>query len=222
MALFQSLNTMWRPVSRSILRGESLILQSRRRSAISITASTGSGSSSSGRIQAIRTYRGEAGEGVKTLSPREEELLRVAAPRSKEIFANHVKIPDLTNIPAGSFDPTDSTSTKDLPLEIRRKRLVYRSKQRGWLEVDLLLGTWASENVGSLKAKELDDYEDFVNLETIDIYNVITLRLDVPEDMKTPTGDGVVERIQTWARASPLGKADPEKYKSLKAAANLI
>jgi succinate dehydrogenase assembly factor 2 len=127
----------------------------------------------------------------------------------------------MDNIPAGSFDPTDATSTKDLPLHIRRKRLVYRSKQRGWLEVDLLLGTWASENVPSLETKDLDDYEDFVNLETIDIYNVITLRLDVPEDMKTANGDGVVERIQQWARASPLGKADPEKYKSIKASAGL-
>jgi succinate dehydrogenase assembly factor 2 len=219
MALSQSLNTMWRPLSRSIVRGESLILQSHRRCVLSAVAST-SGSSSS-RFQAIRTYRGEAGEGIKKLSPHEEELVRRAEPRSKEIYADHVKMPTLENIPAGSFDPTDSTSTKDLPLHIRRKRLIYRSKQRGWLEVDLLLGTWANEHVPSLDAKELDDYEAFVNLETIDIYNVITLRLDVPEDMKTPTGDGVVERIQSWARASPLGKADPEKYKSIKASAGL-
>jgi len=28
---------------------------------------------------------------------------------------------------------------------VRRKRMIYRSKQRGWLEADLLLGTWAVE-----------------------------------------------------------------------------
>jgi succinate dehydrogenase assembly factor 2 len=217
MALSQSLNTMWRPLSRSIVRGESLILQSHRQGVLSAIAST----SSSSRFQAIRTYRGEAGEGIKKLSPHEEELVRRAEPRSKEIQADHVKMPTMDNIPAGSLDPKDSMSTKDLPLHIRRKRLIYRSKQRGWLEVDLLLGTWANENVPNLNSKDLDHYEDFVNLETIDIYNVITLRLDVPEDMKTPTGDGVVERIQTWARASPLGKADPEKYKSIKASAGL-
>ena len=106
-------------------------------------------------------------------------------------------------------------------IETRRKRLVYRSKQRGWLEVDLLLGTWACDHVPNLDGDELDQYEDFVNMETIDIYNVITLRLDVPEAMKRD-GNGVVERIQEWARSSPLGKADPEKYREMKTDKNLI
>ncbi|EED94187.1 predicted protein, partial [Thalassiosira pseudonana CCMP1335] len=70
-------------------------------------------------------------------------------------------------------------------LDVRKKRLVYRSKQRGWLEVDLLLGTWASENVASLSVDELNDFEQFVNLETIDIYNVLTLRVDVPKEMQS-------------------------------------
>jgi succinate dehydrogenase assembly factor 2 len=209
MALSQSLNKMWRPLSRNLL-------QSHRQSGLSAVAST-----TSSRFQAIRTYRGEAGEGIKKLSPHEEELVRRAEPRSKEIQADHVKMPTMDKIPPGSFDPNEKMSTKDLPLHIRRKRLIYRSKQRGWLEVDLLLGTWANEHVPNLDAKDLDQYEDFVNMETIDIYNIVTLRLDVPENMKTPTGDGVVERIQTWARASPLGKADPEKYKSIKASAGL-
>jgi succinate dehydrogenase assembly factor 2 len=173
-------------------------------------------------LQAVRSYRGEAGEGVANLSPHEQELLRVAEPRSKEIFARHTAMPDLTDVPKASFDPSATTADADLPLEIRRKRLIYRSKQRGWSEVDLLLGTWAARNVPTLAINELDEYEAFVNLETIDIYNVITLRLDVPEDMKTTSGDGVVERIAEWARSSPLGRADPEKYKSVKAENNLI
>jgi succinate dehydrogenase flavin-adding protein (antitoxin of CptAB toxin-antitoxin module) len=74
--------------------------------------------------------------------------------------------------------------------------------------------------VPSLQEDDLDQFEDFVNMETIDIYNIITLRLDVPEPMKRG-GTGVVERIQEWARASPLGKADPEAYKKVKASAGL-
>lgn len=31
--------------------------------------------------------------------------------------------------------------------EIIKKRLKYRSKQRGMLEVDLILGKWSSENI---------------------------------------------------------------------------
>lgn len=41
-------------------------------------------------------------------------------------------------------------------LEARKKRLIWRSKQRGWLEVDLLLGSWAVDRVAQLRAKELD------------------------------------------------------------------
>lgn len=150
----------------------------------------------------MRTYLGEAGEEIKSLSAKEEALLKIAKPKAEEIFKRHIAL------------PTDD-------IETRRKRLVYRSKQRGWLEVDLLLGTWASDNVPTLNDSELDQYEDFVNMETIDIYNVITLRLDVPESMKRD-GNGVVERIQEWARSSPLGKADPEKYREVKTEKNLI
>mmetsp|Transcript_20486 Transcript_20486/g.32954 ORF Transcript_20486/g.32954 Transcript_20486/m.32954 type:complete len:194 (-) Transcript_20486:185-766(-) len=149
-----------------------------------------------------RGYKGDAGDAMDKLSPEEEALLKIAKPKADEIFKRHIALPD------------DDVAT-------RQKRLIYRSKQRGWLEVDLLLGTWASENVPNLEGDELDQFEDFVNMETIDIYNVITLRLDVPEHMKR-NGEGVVERIQEWARSSPLGKADPDTYKSVKTEHKLI
>jgi succinate dehydrogenase assembly factor 2 len=147
----------------------------------------------------------------------------MAKPRSEEILARHTRLPSLEHIPKASLDPNTTESEKDvLELNVRRKRLVYRAKQRGWLEVDLLLGTWASLNVPNLNAKELEEFEEFVNFETIDIYNIITLRLDVPEELKTSDGSGVVERIQEWARNSPLGRADPAKYKEVKMDNNLI
>lgn len=88
--------------------------------------------------------------------------------------------------------------------------------------MDVLLGTWASQNVPNLSMDELDEFEKFVNLETIDIYNIITLRTDVPQDMKSDDGTSIVERIQEWARSSPLGKGDPEKYSVVKRQHNLI
>jgi len=158
------------------------------------------------------------------LSAKEQELLSVAQPRADAIYERHVRLPKLEEIPQQSLPTdTDALDNKDeLELDVRRKRLVYRAKQRGWLEVDLLLGTWASQNVPGLNMDELDQFEAFVNLETIDIYNVITLRSDVPEEMKRDDGAGVVERIQGWARASPLGKANPEMYASAKQDNNLI
>ena len=145
----------------------------------------------------VRNYRGDSGEATPELSPHEESLLKIARPKAEEIFERHIKI------------PADD-------IEARRKRLIYRSKQRGWLEVDLLLGTWAHQNVPNLQGDELDEFENFVNnFETIDLYNIITLRVDAP-------GDGVVQRIQEWARSSPLGKADPDTYKTVKTENKLI
>ena len=169
----------------------------------------------------IRGYRGESNEAESELSEREKELLEVALPRSEAVMQRHVRFPKLAEIPKASFGP-NKLSVEDLELDVRRKRLVYRSKQRGWLEVDLLLGTWASENVLKLSASELDEFEAFVNMETIDIYNIVTLRMDIPEALKTSSGDGIVERIQAWARAHPLGKADPDTYKAVKSSNNLI
>ena len=62
-----------------------------------------------------RSYRGDAGEEVTNLSHKEEELLKIAMPRADEIFKRHIEL------------PVDD-------IETRRKRLIYRSKQRGWLE----------------------------------------------------------------------------------------
>jgi len=63
---------------------------------------------------------------------------------------------------------------KDL---VRRKRMIYRSKQRGWLEADILLGSWAVLYVPSLSIKELDEYEIILNEETIDVFNYVTGKL---------------------------------------------
>ena len=173
-----------------------------------------------------RWYRGDSGEMETTLSAKEQELLSVAQPRADAIYGRHVRLPKLDDIPSHNRPDgaaaTAAGSKEEMELDVRRKRLVYRAKQRGWLEVDLLLGTWANQNVHSLGADELDQFEQFVNLETIDIYNVITLRSDVPDEMKREGGAGVVEQIQEWARASPLGKAEPEKYASVKQDNNLI
>jgi succinate dehydrogenase assembly factor 2 len=177
--------------------------------------------------QQARAYLGGAGDmksrrdnaDTDEVGKREQELWDRAQPRYEEIMARHLRLPTADN-----NDTNESTgmNEEERNLAVRKKRLVYRSKQRGWLEVDLLLGTWAAENVATLSVAELDDFENFVNLETIDIYNVLTLRTDVPEDMKTAGGDGLVERIQMWAKESPLGKADKDKYLEVKTKNNLI
>ncbi|KAI2495744.1 Flavinator of succinate dehydrogenase [Fragilaria crotonensis] len=122
---------------RSVLSATAL---SRRALRLSTTTTKASG---------IRFYRGESGDAeTRNLSAKEQELLTVAMPRSDAIMERHVRFPKLSEIPRASLGPPQDelVSDEELELQVRKKRLVYRSKQRGWLEVDLLLGTWANEN----------------------------------------------------------------------------
>lgn len=100
--------------------------------------------------------------------------------------------------------------------ETRRKRLVYRSKQRGWLEVDLLLGTWATQHVASLTTNECDEYEAILNCETIDIFNFITGKDPVPPSLDTP----MMARLQAYCRENPVGTST-SSYADAKTASNL-
>ena len=66
----------------------------------------------------------------------------LAAARWDAMLAEHHRL-KTEDLPAASLSPAERAGGVDAEA-VRRKRLVYRSKQRGWLEVDLLLGTWAS------------------------------------------------------------------------------
>jgi succinate dehydrogenase assembly factor 2 len=170
---------------------------------------------------------------------REQQLWDMARPRYDAIMARHIQLPVEYNSSTanGDNEDNDNVITNSVHADAnRRKRLIYRAKQRGWLEVDLLLGTWASIHVPFLSTDELNEFENFVNMETIDIYNVLTLRSDVPDEMKSgssssnngsdsSSGGGdrtIVEQIQDWVKESPLGKADQAKYHEVKTKNNLI
>ncbi len=98
------------------------------------------------------------------------------------------------------------------PLAVRRKRLAYRSKQRGWLEVDLLMGSFADAHLGALDAAALDTYEAILNRETLDLYNVITGKEPAPAEL----AGAVMDAIKAHVASSPLGRADPRKYEAMK------
>ncbi|KAJ1450599.1 Flavinator of succinate dehydrogenase-domain-containing protein [Pelagophyceae sp. CCMP2097] len=101
-------------------------------------------------------------------------------------------------------------------LVTRKKRLIYRSKQRGWLEVDLLLGTWAVENVEALNVDECDEYEAILNCETIDIFNFITGKDKCPPSLD----NGIMLRLKAFCHSRPVG-INPMSYELAKESANL-
>jgi succinate dehydrogenase assembly factor 2 len=97
-------------------------------------------------------------------------------------------------------------------LDVVRKRLIYRSKQRGWLEVDLLMGTFADAAVGSMNEAELRCYELILNRETLDLYNIVTGKDECPVELAGP----VMDKIKAHVASSPLGRADPRFYEKMK------
>ena len=65
-------------------------------------------------------------------------------------------------------------------LDIRRKRLVFRSWHRGTRESDLLLGSFADRHVGAFEQEEVDAYERLLTEDDADLWDWITGAADPP------------------------------------------
>ena len=142
--------------------------------------------------------------------------MRRIGERSEALRAEHVRLK--TEVPVSSLDPAKAERGVDAE-EVRRKRLLYRSKQRGWLEVDLLLGSWAAQHVPGLSPAELDEYEALLNQETIDIFQIVNGQQPPPPEL---AGSKVLARLQAYAESAPFGKASVQGYEAVKDKTNLI
>jgi antitoxin CptB len=76
--------------------------------------------------------------------------------------------------------------TRELDLETRRKRLLYRSVYRGNKENDILLGQFARAHIAEFGADELDQYERLLARGDNDIFDWVTGQTKVPPEADTP------------------------------------
>jgi len=67
-----------------------------------------------------------------------------------------------------------------------RRRLLYRSKQRGWLEMDIMLGNWAAENLSKLDGTRLQQFQEVIDLENPDLFRWLTGQAEVPAEIENP------------------------------------
>ncbi|GAB5359961.1 hypothetical protein AAMO2058_000586600 [Amorphochlora amoebiformis] len=51
------------------------------------------------------------------------------------------------------------TTDEHRDLDTRRKKALWRCRQRGWVEIDLLMGNWAAENIPAMSDKQLGELE---------------------------------------------------------------
>ncbi len=76
-------------------------------------------------------------------------------------------------------------------IEIKRKRLIFRSGHRGTKEMDLFLGSFAAAYVPEFSEEELALYDELLKEPDPDIYNWVTKREPVPANKMNP----VMERL---------------------------
>lgn len=70
--------------------------------------------------------------------------------------------------------------------DARRKRMRYRAWHRGTKESDIILGTFADAKLPDLDAAGLDAFEALLDVPDPVIYDWVTRRAPVPDEMDTP------------------------------------
>ena len=84
--------------------------------------------------------------------------------------------------------------TRELDLETRRKRLLYRSVYRGNKENDILLGQFARAHIAELGPEELDQYERLLERGDNELFDWITGQVEVPPADDSP----VLQRLKAF------------------------
>ncbi len=64
---------------------------------------------------------------------------------------------------------------------IFKKRLLYKSANRGWKETDIILGNFVKRNISSLTESQLIMLDSLLDESDGDIFNWFTKKIAVPE-----------------------------------------
>ena len=134
---------------------------------------------------------------LRSMSGGSDPVLNKIGAKHHELKQQYDEIE--TSFPENSFDPRVGKVDADA---VRRKRIIYRSKQRGWLEVDLMLGRFAERHVMEMSDEELDAYEQILSQETIDIFNIISGKEAGPEELQVET----LEKVKRFCETDEMRK----------------
>jgi len=94
--------------------------------------------------------------------------------------------------------PTPEAPPSVSEIEKRRKRMLWRAKCRGWLELDVLMGTFAEKHLWVWEDEQLDHFEEVLELENPDLYKWFTGQAQVPDELKeNPIMAQLVEYVKS-------------------------
>jgi antitoxin CptB len=67
-------------------------------------------------------------------------------------------------------------------LDLRRRKLLFRSWHRGMREMDLIMGGFADARIAALEERELDEFERLIEVPDQDLLAWVTGEAAVPPD----------------------------------------
>ncbi|KNA10602.1 hypothetical protein SOVF_142940 [Spinacia oleracea] len=91
-------------------------------------------------------------------------------------------------------------------------RLLYRAKQRGFLELDLVLGKWVEDNIQSMDESGIKSLIEVLDLENPDLWNWLSGQEQPPESVSVnPVFTAVREKVASSlnSHAAPETRATP-------------
>jgi len=83
---------------------------------------------------------------------------------------------------------------------VQQRRILYRASQRGWLELDVLLGKWAAATVPALGAAALAETEALLDRETPELFRWVAGQEAPPPDVAARCGR-VMASIRAFVEA---------------------
>ncbi|QKX03244.1 succinate dehydrogenase assembly factor 2 [Wolbachia endosymbiont of Litomosoides sigmodontis] len=81
-----------------------------------------------------------------------------------------------------------------------RKKLIYRSWNRGCKETNILLGHFALKYLDKFSLNELIEYEKIVDLDDYELYYYITCKINLPSNLSSK----IVNLITHFIKTNPL------------------
>jgi antitoxin CptB len=91
------------------------------------------------------------------------------------------------------------TSRSSDGLDVRRRKLLYRSWHRGTREMDLIMGPFADAWLGRLTPAELDDYERLIEVPDPDLYAWVSGKRAAPANYETT----LLARLRAFHQRGP-------------------